>query len=334
MSTLNVALVGCGDIAVRQHLPTIAEDKSARLIAVCDQNLVAAQNAAREFDVTIATDNANEILTRADVEAVVIATPPWATPHLVIQALRAGKDVLSEKPMAVTVGEAEEVARVERETKQLVQIGFTYRHGPLMDALQNWIREGRLGSPLIIRIGVFDEVYEPQRNLQHYARIMATLKHGPPCLHDGAHCADHLHFLTGSSATRVHAFGIKTREEFPAPNYNCAWIEFENGDAARLEIGWFLPQLPKGEFQICGPRGLALLDIQNRQAVLQCDDGEDKMELDDDWVASCFRAQWRKFRAAIETRSTPVPGTREGIASLQLTKVMEQSIAEGREIKL
>src|SRR5690606_8226624 len=138
----------------------------------------------------------------------------------------------------------------------------------LMDALQSWIQGGRLGHPLQIRLSLFDEIWDPDGNPEHYHRILNTLRHGPPCIHDGAHAADHLAFLTGSRPVRVVAQGVSTRPEFPAPNYNTAMIDFENGDQAKLEVGWCLPQLPVGEYQILGPNGMATLDRKNGEAVL------------------------------------------------------------------
>jgi len=251
-----------------------------------------------------------------------------------MDALRAGKDVLCEKPMATSVAAAEQVAEVERESGQLLQVGFTYRHGPLMDALQGWIASGRLGRPLQVRLSVFDEVWDPEDNSEHYLRILNTLRHGPPCIHDGAHLADHLSFLTGSLPVRVVARGLTTRPEFPAPNYNSALIDFANGDQANLEVGWFYPHFPESEFQILGPDGFAYLNRANREAVLVTGKVTERVQLSEDRVRSCFRAQLIKFLDCFEARRTPVPGSREGIASLRLTLAIVNAMTSGAPVEL
>jgi predicted dehydrogenase len=332
--TLGVAIIGCGDIVMTQHLPTLQEHPSVHVVAVCDVDPVRAEAAGTICGSNYHTTDYRHILADALVKAVIVCTPPWVTPTVTMDALRAGKDVLCEKPMATTMGMAEQMAEVELQTGRLLQVGFTYRHGPLMDALQGWIASGRLGRPLQIRMSVFDEVWDPEGNPEHYQRILNTLRHGPPCIHDGAHMADHLAFLTGSMPVRVTAQGITTRSEFPAPNYNAALIEFANGDHAKLEVGWFYPHFPTGEFEILGPGGIAYLDKANREAVLRFGKLTERVQLSEDRVRSCFRTQLTKFLDCVENRRTPVPGSREGIASLRLTMAIVSSMVKGAPVEL
>lgn len=332
--TVGVAVIGCGDIAITQHLPTLLEHQAIRIVAVCDVDSTRAEMARGLCGAAYYTTDHRRILDDSSIDAVFVCTPPWVTPTITVDALRAGKDVLCEKPMATTIAHAEQVAAVERLSGRLLQVGFTYRHGPLMDALQHWIADGRLGRPLLIRLSIFDEVWDPEGNPEHYRRILNTLQHGPPCIHDGAHAADHLAFLTGSSPIRVTARGLTTRPEFPTPNYNVAVIDFENGDQAKLEVGWFLPHFPPGEFQILGPKGIAYLDRTNHEVVLATGKVTERIRLAEDRVRSCFWAQLAKFVDCIRTRRTPVPGSREGIGSLRLTLAIVTAMDTGTPVVL
>ncbi len=319
-----------------QHMPTFAENPSVRLMAVCDADpqrvdaALAAAGATAEYGTT----DYKRILADERIEAVFVCTPPWVTPGITIDALSAGKHVLCEKPMATSLEDAERVAEAERVSGKLLQVGFTYRHGPLMDALQRWIAEGRLGRPLQIRISVYDEVWDPTGNPELYDRIFHTLRHGPPCIHDGAHSADHLAFLTGSTPVKVTAQGLKTRPEFPAPNYNTAIIEFANGDQAKLEVAWFLPHFPPGEFQIMGPSGTAYMDRVNNEAVLVQGKVTERVQLGENRVRSCFRTQLEKFVTSVRAGTTPVPGSREGIASLKLTQAIAHAMESGTPVSM
>jgi myo-inositol 2-dehydrogenase/D-chiro-inositol 1-dehydrogenase len=317
-----------------QHLPALIENPEVRLAGFCDTDPQRAEDAARIAGGAYHTTDYMRILADSSVDAVLVCTPPWVTPGIAIAALNAGKDVLCEKPMATTVAEAEKMAEAERRSGLLLQVGFTYRHGPLMEALQGWITDGRLGRPLQIRLGVFDELWDPEGNPEHYGRILNTVRHGPPCIHDGAHAADHLAFLTGSAPSRVVAYGLSSRPEFPAPNYNAALIEFVNGDRATLEVGWFYPHLPAGEFQILGPAGVAYLDRAKNEAVLMAGKVTERVQLSEDRVRSCFRIQLAKFLDHIRKRSTPVPGSREGIASLRLTLAIADAMASGNPLDM
>ncbi|WP_127588275.1 Gfo/Idh/MocA family protein [Paenibacillus koleovorans] len=326
---IRLGLIGCGDIAVTRHLPTLQAHPDAELVAVCDADRSRAEAAAKQFGVPgSVADHYKELLAREDIDAVIVATPPWVTPVVAMEALRAGKHVLCEKPMAVDVETARQVQATERETGKRVQVGFTYRHGPLLETLRAWIRDGRLGSPLVFRLGIFDEVWDPTGNPEHYERIFRTMGHGSPSVHDGAHVADFLNFLAESKVASVDSFGLQTRPEFPSSNYDISIIRFENGDVAKVEIGWFLPHFPKGEFEVVGPLGLAVFDRLEQYVSLRTGTVTETVRLDEDWALSCFRIQLTKFIASIRDDAPCVPGTEEGIQSLSLTKTIERGIRD------
>lgn len=329
---VGLAVIGCGDVALQRHLPAIIENANARLIAVCDMVEHRATAAAVQFGAECAATDAAAVLNDSEIDAVIIATPPWATPKLTIAALRAGKDVLCEKPMALSLDEAQEICAEERRSKGFVQVGFVLRHGPMFGTLRRWIAEDRLGAPLSLRIGVFDERCDPEGDPAHYERIMATLRHGAPCVHDGAHTMDHLHYLLGSRAARLVAWGQRTRPEFPRPNYNGAVIAFAGGHQARVEIGWFLPTFPPGEWTIIGPKGLASFRQSGAAVVLETDDGTERVGLGDAWIPSCFRYQLNAFVNAVRSRVPPEPGSRAGLESLALCLRFEQAMSRPLEL--
>ena len=324
---VNLAVVGCGDVAIHRHLPTLTRHHEARLVAVCDVDRNRVDEATDAFAPDWGTTDVASILNDPTIEGVIIATPPWVSHQLTIATLRAGKDALCEKPMALTIGQARAVQDAERHTDRFVQIGFALRHGPLFGSLKRWIAEDRLGSPLDLRISVFDEVWDPDNNPDHYHRILSMLEHGAPCIHDGAHTMDHLHYLLNSKAVRLSSWGTTSRPEFPRPNYNVAIIEFEHGHRARVEIGWFMPTFPPGEWNIIGPKGIATFIQPQSKAELHSVSGNETVAIDGDWFESCFRDQLDTFVHAIQTRVPPLPGSTDGLASLTLCRHFEDGMA-------
>ncbi|MBP1990225.1 Gfo/Idh/MocA family protein [Paenibacillus eucommiae] len=325
-AAIQVGVIGCGDIAEQRHIPTIHAFSGVDLVALCDSDIDRAERLAKAYQVPHVLSDYKQMLQRTELDAIVVATPPWHTPYIAMDCLRAGKHVLCEKPMAMDVATAMQVKETELETGYRVQVGFTYRHGLLLETLRSWIREGRLGSPLVYRLGIFDEVWDPAGNPEHYERIYRTMQRGSPSIHDGAHVADFLSFLSESPVQRVESFGLKTRHEFPSSNYDTSIIEFENGDMAKVEIGWFLPKFPKGEFEVIGPKGIAIFDRFEQYVQLRTDAITETVTLEEDWAMSCFREQFNKFIASIRLGQPFVPGSDEGISSLRLTKVIETSI--------
>ena len=188
-----------------------------------------------------------------------------------------------------------------------------------------------VGAPLVFRIGIFDEVYDPEHQPEHLHRMLATLDHGAPCVHEGAHTMDHLHYLVGEHASQIASWGTTTREEFAAPNYNAAHITFPGGDVARVEIGWLYPAFPAFEWTIMGPNGVASFDLGERCVTLKTDMRDERVCLNDgeDWFESCFRIQLETFVEGIRTRRPTGPSARDGYDSLVLCEAFADGLGAG-----
>ena len=325
---VSIGVIGCGDVAMERHLPAIAANPDVVLVAACDSDIGRAERTGNQFGARYSTTESTKVLLDPAIDAVMIATPPWVTPALTIEAIRSGKDVLAEKPMAMKREIAREVVAAEAASDRFVQIGFVMRHGTMFGTLRKWIAEDRLGSPLSLRVGIFDEIHDPLGNPEHYHRIMTTLEHGAPCVHDGAHTMDHLHYLLGEHATQIASWGQTTRTEFPAPNYNVAQIDFASGHRARVEIGWFMPGFPRGEWDIIGPRGVASFLQDEGRVVMTTDQGVETVSLEgEDWFVSCFRHQLASFVDGIRSRNPTGPRSADGYASLCLCQEFEAGMA-------
>jgi myo-inositol 2-dehydrogenase/D-chiro-inositol 1-dehydrogenase len=293
---LEVAVIGCGDIAVAQHLPALRRDERFEVVAVTDTVRERAERAAAQFSVPRVVDGVEQALALGP-HAVVIATPPHVSPLVAGQALAAGAHVLCEKPIAVTLETAEELVEQVEATGLVFQVGFKNRFSPLTQGLRRLVANGRLGEPLLIRIGAFDEAYRPTDEL-HTSRIRGFLAQGPPIVHDGAHAADLLNWLLGPP-TMVSATSHRNRPSFPAPNYHCAAIEYADGSLAKLEVGWWFPHMLAGEVHVYGPDGVA--DLSRPGGYLRFYDGRELVEdrSAEDWQTVCFRGQLDAFHEAI-----------------------------------
>jgi myo-inositol 2-dehydrogenase/D-chiro-inositol 1-dehydrogenase len=294
---LEVAVIGCGDIAVSQHLPALGRDERFDVVAVTDTVRERAERAAAQFSVPHVVDDVEQALA-LEPDAVVIATPPHVSPLVAGESLAAGAHVLCEKPIAVTLEAADELVEQVKATDRIFQVGFKNRFSPLTQGLRRLVADGRLGEPLLIRIGAFDEAYRPADEL-HTNRIRGFLDHGPPIVHDGAHAADLLNWLLGPP-TVVSATAHRSRPSFPAPNYHCAAIEYADGSLAKLEVGWWFPHMLAGEVHVYGPGGVA--DLSRPGRYLRFHDGQELQEerSKEDWQTVCFRGQLDAFHEAIE----------------------------------
>lgn len=108
---INIVIIGVGDIARKRHIPGILRAKSACLYGFCNRNTQKARDAAVEYNVHY-YETAEDVYGDTSVDAVLIATPPETHESLSIAALKAGKHVLLEKPMSLSL---EEAMRIKRE---------------------------------------------------------------------------------------------------------------------------------------------------------------------------------------------------------------------------
>jgi predicted dehydrogenase len=125
---LRFGVVGAGRIAQVAHLPAMSKADRAQLVAICDTSEALAEQVARRYGAQACTE-LSELL-GTDIDAVLVATPDRSHLPVASAALRAGKHVLVEKPLAGTSAEAEELRRAADESALKLQVGAMKRHDP------------------------------------------------------------------------------------------------------------------------------------------------------------------------------------------------------------
>lgn len=148
---IRIALIGCGGIALANHVPGVAFSGRARIVALCDSNPDALARARSRLDVAIASTDYADVLARDDVDAVIIATPNVTHAPIAIAAARAGKHVLCEKPLAMNARQALDMARAADAAGVRHMTAFTYRFVPAMRYMAELVAQGFLGTPYHFR---------------------------------------------------------------------------------------------------------------------------------------------------------------------------------------
>ena len=139
-------LIGAGRIARNQIAPAIHSAGRATLHAAASREL----SRAESMKPTRAYDSYSALIADADVEAVYIATHNGLHKELAITALRAGKHVLCEKPLAVNARDCEEMLRVAESSGKLLAEAFMYRHHPQIARAQEIVRSGAIGEVMTV----------------------------------------------------------------------------------------------------------------------------------------------------------------------------------------
>src|SRR6266550_2314417 len=150
---IRLGIVGTGRIG-RVHAAAYARVAHGRLVACTDAVSERAEEFARDFGLELCPDF-DSLLRRADIDGVLIATPNWLHAEMTIAALRAGKHVFCQKPMALTLDEADTVVSAASNGEHVLQFGFMLRFTPPLPHAHALIAEGTLGKIVATNAVVF-----------------------------------------------------------------------------------------------------------------------------------------------------------------------------------
>ena len=143
---MKVAVIGCGTIANSAHIPSYMNNPEAEIVYFCDIIIERAQAAVEKYGCGQAIADYHVALNDPEIEAVSVCTPNHMHPVIAMDALRAGKNVLCEKPAARTYAEALEMQKVQHETGKVLNIGVVNRFNTAVNLIKQYIDAGKLGE--------------------------------------------------------------------------------------------------------------------------------------------------------------------------------------------
>lgn len=146
MSKIKVAVIGCGTIANTAHIPAYLKNENAEIKYFCDIIPERAEAAVSKYGCGQAVTDYHQILNDPEIEAVSVCTPNNLHPQISIDFLKAGKNVLCEKPAARTYAEALTMQKAQHESGKVLNIGVVNRFNTAVNKIKDLIDEGALGE--------------------------------------------------------------------------------------------------------------------------------------------------------------------------------------------
>ncbi len=146
--TVKIGIIGCGGIANGKHMPSLSKVEGAEMVAFCDLIAERAEAAKDQYgtpDAKVYTDY-HKLLADPEIEVVHVCTPNRSHAEISIDAMRAGKHVMCEKPMAKTAADAKRMVEVARETGKKLTIGYQHRQKASARYAKDYISGGELGE--------------------------------------------------------------------------------------------------------------------------------------------------------------------------------------------
>ena len=197
-SNVNVGIIGAGRIG-RLHAEHLAfRIPAARLVAVSDIYLAAAQKCAADFNIPTVSQDHRVIMDNPDIEAVVICSSTDTHARLIEEAAAAGKHIFCEKPIDHDLARIDRALAAVDKAGVKLQIGFNRRFDPNFRRMHDLVRAGQIGEPHILRITSRDPAPPPIAYIKVSGGIFLDMT-----IHD----FDMARYLIGSEVEEVYVAG-------------------------------------------------------------------------------------------------------------------------------
>ena len=250
---MNWIVIGVGDIAKRRVIPAIQAERQSHLYGVVTRDLKKA--AAYSAD-TRAWNDLDEALRDPAVEAVYVATPVFLHAPQTIKALRAGKPVLCEKPMAMNEAEAASMVRAAAETGRTLGVAYYRRKYPKLNRAKELIEQGAIGEPVFAELtshGWFDGRESDGKESARSWLLDPAKSGGGPVFDIASHRIDVLNYLFGQPM-RVAGQLSNAVHHYAVEDNATVLIEYAGGVRGIVDVRWH-SKVNRDECRIRGTDG-------------------------------------------------------------------------------
>lgn len=314
MKKLGVAVIGTGFWG-RNHARNFKEIDETELLAVCDINPERAKAVAEQFDVDAYTDS-RKLLKRRDIEAVAICT--WSTKLAfeALKALKAGKHVLLEKPMARTTREAKKILELARTRERILMVGFLMRFIPGVQRIREAVNKQEIGSI----------VCASARRVSQWPERMGDVG----VIKDLAiHDIDIMRNLFAEDPVAVYAkAGSLKHRKFE--DYAQIMLAFNEGKTAFIEANWLTPYKIR-RLIVTGSEAIMTVDYLTQEVTIET--AGQTLTPRYDW-AEPLKLELQHFSNCVLRNKQPTITGKDGLKALQIAEAALESAEKCKIIKL
>ena len=345
---LNWGVVGAGGIADRRTMPEgLVPAGNAELVAMMEPVADVLEALKPKYPDATPCDSVDELLADERVKAVYIASPPGFHCEQTIAACRAGKHVLCEKPLALTVAEGEQMVAAAQEAGVKLGTNFMMRFHWCHGRIKALLDEGRLGRPVMGRAEL----------TCWYPLITGAFRQsegeggGGAFVDMGNHCIDLLEFFFGRT-TEIAMFADRLLQEYETEDTAVAILRFENGATGMIDTLFNVPdaasrnmlevygslgsavtkgtvgQMSTGEISLIAEEAGAGYDAQQKRE----DAGEEILQ--EASPRNIYQALIEEFTTAVEEDRDPPISGEDGLWNHRVVEAAYESARTGRAVKL
>ena len=346
MREFNIGVIGCGGIAAKAHFPNIDKIPYLHLYGVCDVDIKRAEAIKAQYNCPVATGDYKDLINDPKIDAIHICTPNFLHAPIAIEALKAKKHVLIEKPIAISVKDAKEIYKVAKENHVKVMSANCFRYQTEGTMLKKFIDGGHLGEVYFSKIQALRRRGIPP----HGVFTDKSKQGGGPLIDIAIHLIDQAIYILGNpkpvsvtgatfnkiGTTLGHATGVRgpwNPADFNVEDFAFGMVRFENGHIMSIETS-FAANIEKDRqnLQVLGSKGGA--DTQPLKVYTECEEIMTDMTPTLVPPTNFYDVEMRGFYEAIDKGEEVPIKEAEVINVLSIIEGLYKSAELGKEILL
>ncbi|MBI6576071.1 Gfo/Idh/MocA family oxidoreductase [Pseudomonas viridiflava] len=330
--TIRLGLIGAGRMGSFHGLTAARHIPGASLTAIADPSHAHATRLAAELGVQKVYSDPQQLLDDPDIDGVLIAAPARSHADLVIRAARAGKSVFCEKPMAITLDEADRAIAAAADARVTLQVGFNRRFAKSFRTAHLDVVAGRIGTPQLLRSLTRDPALNNPAASPQWVIFLETL------IHD----FDTLRYLNpGAEAVEVFVMAdALIAPEFKANGFldtAVVTVRFDNGAIAVAEANFQAVYGYDVRGEVFGSAGMLSMGSVNESDLLRylaTGVQADTQRMDTDLLRDAYVAELNHFVGCMRSGEKPLASGEDARAALAIARACIESFQQGKAVRV
>jgi predicted dehydrogenase len=334
---VKIGVLGTGIIIRDFHLLTLQNHPKAEIVAAGNLHPESLEHLAAEFHIPKTYTDFAMMAADPDIDAVINGLPNYLHAPVTIQMLEAGKHVLCEKPMAMSVAEGRKMIEAARQAERKLMIAHMWRFDREILWLRDLVTSGRLGEIFKAKSHSIWLYEGPAPESWFVKRELA----GGGALADmGVHAVDTLRFVLGDARpTKVFANVGTHFQDIELDDTATLFLEFEGGIVALIEAGWYhlYTNGLEGYTQVFGTKGYARalpselhMHVEGVWSVIHPELPKRKQQVD----MPMYQAQIDYFMDCVLNDKEPTPGGIDGLWAMRVLEAAYRSAEIGEVVDI
>ena len=325
---IRFGILGFGLHAVKRLMPGFALSQNCRVTALSRRTVEKAQESARQHQIPLAFDSAEDLCRSPQVDAVLVTTPNACHLADVLLAIKCGKPVLCEKPMGVHAGECRAMVEAARSAGLLLGVAQVFRFEESTSRFRERVAAGQIGKVIFAR----SEFSFPGGAGHARAWIHdSAVAGGGPVADVGVHCVDALRYILQDEVVRVGTRGLLDADPSTVESAAVLTLEFFRGTLATVAVSFRAEY--RTPLELVGETGVLWADNAlnvERPIKLELRRAGSVVETDEVSNRLAYAKQVDAFAAAVEGKAKfPVPGE-EGWQNQEILDGAYRSLKSGK----